>query len=108
MDVLGKRVRDEEVVSLVAKVARGFRAIGVGKGVRVGLLLPNCPYYVICFFAILRAGGTVVNFNPLCAERELDRQIRDSGTRIMVTLNLKSIYPKVAGDRKSTRLNSSH
>ena len=63
---------------------------------RVGLFLPNCPYYVICFFAVLKAGGTVVNFNPLYAEREIARQIEDSNTSIMVTLNIKAMYPKVA------------
>ena len=63
---------------------------------RVGLFLPNCPYYVICFFAVLKAGGTVVNYNPLYAEREIARQIEDSRTSIMVTLNIKAMYPKVA------------
>ena len=63
---------------------------------RVGLFLPNCPYYVICFFAVLKAGGTVVNYNPLYAEREIARQIEDSNTSIMVTLNIKATYPKVA------------
>ena len=62
---------------------------------RVGLFLPNCPYYVICF-AVLKAGGTIVNYNPLYAEREIARQIEDSGTSIMVTLNIKAMYPQVA------------
>ncbi|MDX1542030.1 MAG: long-chain fatty acid--CoA ligase, partial [Geminicoccaceae bacterium] len=57
--------------------------------------LPNCPYYVISYFAILKAGGTVVNFNPLYAEREIARQIDDSGARIIVTLNIKGLYPKI-------------
>ena len=93
---LGKRYRYKELETLVARAAKGFQALGVGKGSRVGLLLPNCPYYVICYFAVLRAGGVVVSFNPLYAERQIARQIRDSGARIMVTLNLKSMYPKVA------------
>ena len=63
---------------------------------RVGLFLPNCPYYVICFFAVLKAGGTVVNYNPLYADREIARQIEDSRTSIMVTLNIQGLYPKVA------------
>ena len=69
--------------------AKGFQALGVGKGARVGLFLPNCPYYVICFFAVLKAGGTVVNYNPLYADREIARQIEDSRTTIMVTLNIQ-------------------
>ncbi len=100
MQFLGKRYRYKDLEALVARAAKGFQALGVGKGVRVGLLLPNCPYYVICYFAVLKAGGTVVNFNPLYAEREISRQIRDSGARIMVTLNLKSLYPKISGRLK--------
>ena len=68
----------------------------MGKGTRVGLFLPNCPYYVICFFAVLKAGGTVVNYNPLYADREIARQIEDSRTTIMVTLNIRGLYPKIA------------
>ena len=74
------------------------------KGMRVGLFLPNCPYYVIAFFAVLKAGGTVVNFNPLYAEREIARQIEDSNTTIMVTLNIRGMYPKVAARLEDTCL----
>ncbi len=97
LEFLGKRYSYAEVGELVARAAKGFQALGVGKGVRVGLFLPNSPYFVICFYAILKAGGTVVNFNPLYAEREVARQIADSGTRIMVTLQVNATYPKLAG-----------
>ena len=96
LDFLGRKSSYREIGQLVDRAAKGFQALGVGKGVRVGLFLPNCPYYVICFFAVLKAGGTVVNYNPLYAEREIARQIEDSNTSIMVTLNIKGMYPKVA------------
>ncbi|MBK3734384.1 AMP-binding protein [Azospirillum brasilense] len=96
LDFMGKRSTYAEVARMVDRAARGFQAIGVGKGVRVGLFLPNTPYYVICYFAILKAGGTVVNFNPLYAERELHHQITDSGVELMVTLDLKVLYGKMA------------
>lgn len=96
LEFLGKRYTYAEVGDLVARAAKGFRELGVTKGVRVGLFLPNSAYYVICYYAILKAGGTVVNFNPLYAEPEIARQIRDSGTRVMVTMNLNTLYPKVA------------
>jgi len=96
LEFLGKGYTYAEVGSLVARAAKGLQAAGVGKGVRVGLFLPNSAYYVVCFYAVLKAGGTVVNFNPLYAEREIGRQIRDSGTRIMITMNLNTLYPKVA------------
>ncbi len=96
LDFLGRKSSYREIGQLVDRAAKGFQALGVGPGVRVGLFLPNCPYYVICFFAVLKAGGTVVNYNPLYAEREIARQIDDSNTSIMVTLNIKATYPKVA------------
>lgn len=97
IDFLGKTYSYAEIAGLVARAAKGFQALGVGKGTRVGLCLPNTPYAVICYFAILRAGGTVVNFNPLYAPRELVHQIEDSGTHIMVTLDIAEIFDKVHG-----------
>ena len=96
IDFLGKQWTYAELGDLVNRAAAGFRMMGVGKGVKVGLCLPNTPYYVICYFAVLKAGGTVVNYNPLYVERELTHQVNDSGTSIMVTLDLAQIYPKVA------------
>ena len=96
LDFLGKGYTYGEVGELVDRAAKGFQDLGVGKGTRVGLCLPNTPYYVICYYAILKAGGTVVNFNPLYAERELIHQVEETGTDIMVTLDLRQIYPKVA------------
>lgn len=96
VDFLGRRWTYGQIGSLVDRAAKGFQALGVRRGVRVGLCLPNTPYAVICFFAILKAGGTVVNYNPLYVERELKGQAEDSGTTIMVTVDLALIYPKVA------------
>jgi long-chain acyl-CoA synthetase len=96
LDFLGRKSTYKEIGQLVDKAAKGFQELGVGPGTRVGLFLPNCPYYVICFFAVLKAGGTVVNYNPLYADREIARQIEDSRTTIMVTLNIRGLYPKIA------------
>jgi long-chain acyl-CoA synthetase len=104
LDFLGRKSTYKEVGRLVERAAKGFQMLGVGRGVRVGLFLPNCTYYVICYFAVLKAGGTVVNYNPLYAEREIARQIEDSGTSIMVTLNIKGLYPKVAPRLQDTGL----
>ena len=104
LDFLGRKSSYKEIGQLVDRAAKGFQALGVKKGMRVGLFLPNCPYYVIAFFAVLKAGGTVVNFNPLYAEREIARQIEDSNTTIMVTLNIRGMYPKVAARLEDTCL----
>jgi len=104
LDFFGRRQTYAQAARLVAKAALGFQQLGVRKGTKVGLLLPNSPYSVICYFAILKAGGTVVNYDPLCAERELIRQIEDSETDIMVTLDLTPLYGKVATARAKTNL----
>ncbi|MCT4368926.1 long-chain fatty acid--CoA ligase [Yangia mangrovi] len=96
MHFLGRRYSYRELGALVDRAAAGFAQQGVTKGVRVGLCLPNMPAFVICYFAVLKAGGTVVNFNPLYAPRELQHQIEDSGISLMVTTDLAAIYPKVA------------
>lgn len=95
IDFLGRKYTYAELGRLVERAARGFQDLGVKKGTRVGLFLPNCPQFVVCFFGILRAGGIVVNYSPLYAEEQLRHQVEDSGTEIMVTLDLKVLYPKI-------------
>ncbi len=104
IDFLGKIYTYREIADLVARAAKGLQEMGVKKGVNVGLFLPNCPYFVIFYFAALKAGATVVNFNPLYAEREIAHQIEDSETDIMVTLDLKVLYDRMASLLDSTRL----
>ncbi|MGD8422870.1 MAG: AMP-binding protein, partial [Methyloceanibacter sp.] len=91
----GKTLSYDEIGALSDRAAKGLAALGVRKGVRVGLLLPNSPTYIIYYFGILKAGGTVVNFNPLYSVEEIAFQIRDSGTQIMVTLDLQLLFEKV-------------
>jgi long-chain acyl-CoA synthetase len=92
---MGKRLSFAEIGALSDRVAKGLRALGVGEGVKVGLLLPNTPTFVIFYYGVLKAGGTVVNFNPLYSLEEIEFQIRDSHTEIMVTLDLALTFDKV-------------
>ena len=92
LDFLGKTSTYGEVGDLVRRAAKGFAALGVRPGLRVGLMLPNTPYYVIAYFAVLRAGGTVVNINPLYVEREIRQLLADAGCGIVVTLDLRLTY----------------
>lgn len=85
-----------ELDKLVLHAAKGLQELGVKKGTRVGLLLPNTPYSVIFYYAILKAGGIVVNLNPLYAARELEHLIADSGMELAVTLDLKITYDKIS------------
>ena len=85
-----------ELHDLAARAAKGLQTLGVGPGVHVGLHLPNTPHFVICFFAVLMAGGRVVNFSPLAAPRELKYQLTDAETQVMITLGLPMLYPQIA------------
>ena len=93
-----------EIGEKVARFARGLHEMGIGKGSRVGIYLPNCPQYIIAYYGILRAGATVVNYNPLYSPRELEHQIVDSGTEVMVTLSLKMLYDKLVPMLEATCL----
>ena len=86
------------------RAAEGFQKLGVGKGRKVGLLLPNCPAFVAAYYGVLKAGGTVVNVNPLYAIDEIKSQIEDSETDILVTLDLSILYDKARTALDETRL----
>ncbi len=95
LEFLGRRWRYAEVGAEVARVAEGLRRLGVAKGTRVGLCLPNSPFYVVAYFAVLRLGGVVVNFNPLYVEAEMAAQAADAGAEVMVTVDLDPVLPRV-------------
>ena len=103
-DFLGKKWNWAEMGMMVDRTAKGLQDLGVGKGVNVGLFLPNCPYFLVAYYAILKAGGTVVNFNPLYVERELKHQIEDAQVDFMFTVNLELLYEKMSLMLKETRL----
>ena len=66
--------------------AAWLQSLGLAKGTRVALMMPNCLQFPICIFGILRAGYTVVNVNPMYTPRELDHQLKDSGAEVIVVL----------------------
>src|SRR5882757_9513477 len=70
LDFMGRRTSYAELGRLVDRAAKGLSALGVGPGVKLGLFLPNCPYFVVLYFAALKTGATVVNFNPLYTPTE--------------------------------------
>ncbi len=104
MDFLGKTYSYSELGDMVTHAAAGFQELGVGKGVKVGLFLPNCPQFIVSYFGILKAGGTVVNYSPLYSEEELLHQIEDSETDVMVTLSLEALYPKMGAMLQKSRV----
>ncbi len=102
---MGKRWTWSEIASLTDRMAKGLHDLGVEKGVKVGICLPNTPYFLIAFYAIAKTGATIVHYNPLYAERELAHQIEDSKTDLMVTFDLKVAYDKMEKMLHQTRLN---
>ena len=104
LDFMGRVLSYREFGALADKAAKGLQALGVGPGVHVGLYLPNSPHYPIAFFGVLKAGGTVVNYSPLDAERVLEHKIEDSETDVLVTLDLAALYPQMARRLGRSRL----
>ena len=80
----GRSLTYRRLADSVARVAYGLKALGVGPGDRVALVMPNAPQHVIAFYAVLRLGGIVVEHNPLYTRDELEVQFRDHGARFVI------------------------
>jgi len=93
-DFLGRKYTWREIGHQVDLLARGLQDMGVQKNTRVGLLLPNCPLFLIAYYAIIRCSGIVIACNPLYAPKELEYQVRDSGMEIMITADLSLLMNK--------------
>lgn len=91
---MGKTLTYEQLYTSADLMARGLGRLGVKKGDRVAIMLPNCPQAVISYFGVLLAGAIVVQTNPLYVERELTHQLKDSGAVAMITLDM--LYPRIA------------
>ncbi|MBI3441934.1 MAG: AMP-binding protein, partial [Proteobacteria bacterium] len=103
-DFQGRAFTYREMGRYVDRIAEGLQKLGVKKGIKVGIFLPNTPYSIMFFYGILKAGATVVNYNPLYVERELSGQIEDSETDIMVTADLQFLIDKMERMLVTTRL----
>jgi long-chain acyl-CoA synthetase len=101
---LGRTLTYGEIGQLVERTAAGLQRLGVKRGTKVGLFMPNCPTFIIYYFATLKAGATIVNYNPLYTLEELTFQVKDSETQLMVTLDLKVLFDKVEGLLKAGTL----
>lgn len=98
----GRRISYRDLNKSVDRMAAGLQALGVAKGDRVAIHLPNCPQFVISYYAILRIGGIVVPCNPIYTARELRHQLRDAGAGVLITLSLT--YPTIRQIRPETEL----
>ena len=99
---LGADLTFVELKEKADRLATTLARHGVVKGDRVGIMLPNCPQYLIGVFAVLRLGAIVVNINPAYAAPEVEHLVRDSGIKMLLTLD--RLAPAVAALRSGTNL----
>ena len=90
--MVGSRLMDARMTyrqldDAVNRFAAGLQQMGVQKGDRVAVMLPNCPQFIIAAYATWRIGGIVVCCNPLYVAREIEHLIKDSGTETFVVMS---------------------
>ena len=91
---MGKELTYKKLYEEALNFAGYLQEIGISKDDRIAIMLPNTPQAVISYFGILMAGGIVVQTNPLYTERELEYQMKDSGAKAIITLDI--LYPRVS------------
>ena len=102
---LGHNYTYENFGKLVDRAAKGLQILGVKKGIKVGLFMSNSAYSFVMYYAVLKSGGTVVNYNPVYVENDLINQAEDSETDILVTLDNPTLLDKATALLEKTRVN---
>ena len=87
---------------MVSRFAAGLQALGVKPGDKVALLLPNVVQFVVGAYGALRAGAVAVMNNPLYTDRELEHQLNDSGSTVLISLNV--LVPRMIKLREKTNV----
>jgi long-chain acyl-CoA synthetase len=98
----GAVITYREMNELTDRLAAGIAELGVKKGDRVGIFMPNSPQFVLTFFSILKAGGVVVSINPLYKPAEIEHQVNDAGMEIMFVMS--NFYQLVKQTQPSTKI----
>jgi long-chain acyl-CoA synthetase len=99
---LGAELTYYEIKQQTDKLAAALAQLGIAKGDRVGIMLPNCPQYIISIFAVLRLGAIVVNINPIYTPREVELVATDSGMRALIAFDL--VAPIVLGVKPNSQI----
>jgi long-chain acyl-CoA synthetase len=79
----GAKITFKEMNEITDHLAAALVDLGVKKGDRVGIFMPNTPQFVMAYYAILKAGGVVVATNPLYTPPEIEHQVNDAGIEVM-------------------------
>ncbi len=96
---MGARLTYRQLKEQVDRLAAALHHLGVGKGDRVALMLPNCPQTIIAYYATLSLGAVTVMTNPLYVERELEYQWGDAGVKVVISLDI--FWPRIAAAQKN-------
>lgn len=104
IDFYGRKFSYAMVADGARRFACGLKARGIGRGDRVGLLLPNVPHYAAAYFGILRLGAVAVNLSPLYSVEELKVQVDDSGLKAIVTLDVAALLPSALAVMEQTSI----
>ena len=83
----GAKISYKEMKEITDRFAAGLSSIGVKKGDRVGIFIPNSPQFVMAYYAIMKLGGIVVATNPMYSPREIKHQANDSGIKVMIVMS---------------------
>jgi long-chain acyl-CoA synthetase len=84
----GAKIPYRTLLAEVERCSAALAGLGIAKGDRVALVMPNCPQYIIAYYATIRLGAIVVGNNPLYTTREMEHQLRDSGAEVVIVLDL--------------------
>jgi long-chain acyl-CoA synthetase len=98
----GARVTYKEMNDITDRLAAALASLGVRKGDRVGIFMPNSPQFVMAYFAILKLGGVVVATNPLYSPREIEHQLNDAGVEVMFVMS--NFYSRIKEVQSKTKI----
>jgi long-chain acyl-CoA synthetase len=98
----GAEITYKEMNDISDRLAAGLHSIGIKKGDRVGLFMPNTPQFVMAYYALMKIGAIVVATNPLYTEREIIHQVNDAGVEVMILMT--NNYEKIKAIQAQTKI----
>ena len=101
-EFMGKKTTYSKLVNRIIRCAKALKAIGVSRGDKITVCLPNCPQAVVMFYAVNLVGGIACMIHPLSAEKEIEFYLNDSKSRFAITLD--QFYGKFEAIRENVNL----
>lgn len=98
----GAKITYREMNDITDCLAAGLADLGVKKGDRVGIFIPNTPQFVMAYFAALKIGAVVVATNPMYSPREIEHQSNDSGMEVMIVMS--NFYSRIKEVQHKTNI----